>query len=202
MRGIKSAMLIFITSSLFAFAGAAPVLAGPLGLAAGIGPLVGLDMPLRGGGLEAGLRFQPAELGGEIRLGGRYDAGLSAFSGTARARLLLGPDIAVSLGAELPFGSASILETKTGARVYLVPVSWLSSFSIDAILLELSPAEGRRPRAAIAASLSWSAYRAASILSGTTEAARKALQKELAGLRGFEAGFRATIALELSWGGP
>lgn len=172
----------------------------PLGLNACLGAEIGLDRAARGAGLEAGLAIQPRDLGAELRVEARYDASLSSFFAGSAFRLLFGPDLALGFGIELPLGSPSLLEPRSGARVYLEPAFLLSSFSLDAVLLEFQAAGKGRPRVFLSASLRWAAFRVSSILSGEVDAGPLSLEEELAGILGFEAGFRALLALGLSWG--
>ncbi len=169
------------------------------------GPVVGLERALRGGRFALGMGYAPRGLGLGARAGIDYDASFGAWIGQAELRLLFGPDLALGLGAELPFGDLLLLEPRSGARLALGPAAIPMRFSLETTAIELKPAPsrakgGQEPRFFLAGELSWSAYR----LLGATDGAggpAPPLAGLLAPESGFAAGLRLGLCLRLAWTG-
>lgn len=191
-----------------------PCRAAPLVLALELGATSGLDRVLRGGACTAELGFvfgKPGEeVGAGLRLGLLVDASLAAPGaagaaiGQAELRLLIGGDLALSAGLELPLNGLVLSDPPSGLYARLEPLALPSRFAMEAVLLELAGRQGR-PKLALIGELSWSAYRRKKEGSAATAepAAAKTTKSQdgIAGILGFEAGFRGFIGLRLRWGG-
>lgn len=165
-----------------------------LGLEAG--PLIGLDQAFRGLEAELLLGFEVEGLGAALALGLDWDRRLDSLAALLELGLSLGPGLSLFAGAELPFAPQAA-ETGGGARIGLEPASWPCRFGVSALLAEL-PGRRGRPGAALAAELSYAAYRVTGVESLEAGPAPP-LEEATAGLAGFALGFRAELALRLLW---
>ncbi len=160
------------------------------------GAEAGLENILRGASvrIEAGLVSgkQGERIGGALELGVDYDASLGGgFLALACLCLVLGEDLRIKVGSELPFAGLVLSEPISGGKIGLSPAALLCRFSLESVLFQLVPAGSGKARVTIAGELSWSCYEA------DEGRLPEAVAKSLAGILGFEAGFRAGILLRI-----
>jgi hypothetical protein len=178
------------------------------------GPILGIDLPLRGAalGLQAGLAAGPFEAG--LRASLAYDASMGP---SAAAALLdassLRIDLALGLGgglralvgglvllgeASLPLSSLSGPSLPAGAgagdgapRIAATAASWPNRFGLGATLARL-PWKPLGAALSLEAELAYAAYR--------IDASSDPAAARLSGLAAFAAGIEASLALRLRWG--
>jgi hypothetical protein len=157
----------------------------------GIGPIIGLDAPLRGAsaGLMVGMGWGPVEAG--LRAGAAYDRALGSASLRLDLELGLGGGLRIVAGGIVPL-SPAVLEPG-GAALPLRAASWPSRFGLSARLAEL-PRGPFGSRVAASASMIYAAYRVA----GDADAAAAALS----GAAAFAACVEVDATVSLEWGRP
>lgn len=166
----------------------------------GAGPLIGLDRPLRGGAVSAGLfldlgrvfgrSFRGIEQG--VEAAALYDLSFRAAAARADLTLCMGPELRVRLGYELPLGRATLLAD--GATLSIKPGAAPNSFAICALLGAFGEAGAGGPRFSVEAEFGWSAYRLAD--PGSASATRTVQS----GISGFASGFRLGAIARARWG--
>lgn len=194
LPGLSIRLWPCIVLVLFPFAaspGSLDLLSPTLGL--GIGPLLGLEEPLRGGRASASISFPRLPFVPALRCEVAGDAKLAAWLFEPALALGLGGDIALIVGLVQPLGGAG-LPVESGRRLRLAPGRLPSLFGMEATLarrrLSLSA------ELALVASLEWKAWEieaAESEEGGIGFASTDALQA-------FAAGFSAGILVNLELG--
>lgn len=160
-----------------------------------VGPLLGLDHPIKGGAgaLLLGLSIAPFEAG--IRAGAAYDAGFRTGLLRFDLELGLGGDFRAILGGLVPLGSLALPEPSGAAGAVPAAVGpWPNRFGLASTLFEL-PWRLVGARLLLDAELVYTDFRVAAAPAAGTRAGA------LSGAAAFAAGVEATLALRLRWDG-
>jgi hypothetical protein len=157
----------------------------------GIGPIIGLDAPLRGAsaGLLVGMGWGPVEAG--LRAGAAYDRLLGSASLRLDLELGLGGGMRIVAGGIVPL-SPAVLEPE-GAALPLEAAAWPSRFGLSARMAEL-PRGPFGSRLVASASMIYTAYR----VTGGADSAAAALS----GAAAFAACVEVDATISLEWARP
>jgi len=153
-----------------------------------VGPLLGLDRPVRGAEAEAvgGIRWSPFELG--ARAAGAYDSALRTWDARVDLLLGLGSGVRAIVGGLILPGASQLVDSGgQEGTVRATPRDWPNRFGLGATLAEFLP-RGEGPELGLDAELVYASYRVES-------------ESALLGAAAFAAGVEARIALRLRWGG-
>jgi len=156
------------------------------------GPLVGIDMPLKGcaGTCLLGLAAPPFEAG--IRSGAAFDTSLGSGSLRFDFELALGSGLRAIVGGLFPLGALSLPEPSgTGARVAVKVANWPNRFGLASTLFVL-PWRILSAQALLDAELVYTDYRLQGGPAGSAATS-------LSGAAAFAAGVEAGLAMRLRW---
>jgi hypothetical protein len=152
-----------------------------------VGPLLGLDEPLRGASGDAfvGMRLPPFEAG--VRAAGAYDAVLATGDARFDFALGLGSGLRAIIGGLLLPGGPTLRDSSGNeAAIYATVADWPNRFGIAATIAEFSP-RALGTKLGLDAEIVYTAYRAKA-------------ENALSGAATFAASVEARVALRLRLG--
>lgn len=151
-----------------------------------MGPVIGIDGPLKGGAIAShvGLALYPFEL--RLRANAAYYFPLKMGILGVDIVFSIGPSMRAIVGGLLPFGPLSLQDPSGSARIPVIPAPWPDRFGLGATIVEF-PWKPLEARVGIEAELLYTAY---NLQSATA----------LVGAAAFAASVEATVSLRVRWG--